>query len=161
MSVLTLVVCIGCDQATKMVAAEHLKDASPIQMFVGMLTFTLTYIENRGSWGGLGSQWPEFARQAFLLWIPTLVMLVLGVWLTRTKLPRLETLGWSLLLAGGIGNLIDRALWGKVIDFLHIQVGPVGTNVFNVADIAIMAGVILLAILSLVRPTNTTDLPAN
>jgi signal peptidase II len=50
------------------------------------------------------------------------------------------TLG-LLILAGGFGNLYDRALNdGRVVDFMHFQLGPLETGVFNVADVAIMIG---------------------
>jgi len=49
-----------------------------------------------------------------------------------------------MFLAGGVSNLVDRIAMGRVIDFLNIGVGPVRTGIFNVADVAIMAGIGLL-----------------
>jgi len=49
-----------------------------------------------------------------------------------------------LFLAGGASNLVDRIAMGTVIDFLNIGFGPVRTGIFNVADVAIMAGIGLL-----------------
>lgn len=54
-----------------------------------------------------------------------------------------------LILAGGFGNLYDRALNdGRVVDFMLLQIGPLKTGVFNVADIAIMAGLFAFIFLS-------------
>ena len=56
-------------------------------------------------------------------------------------------MGCTLLLAGAVGNLIDRIrLDGLVIDFLNLGIGPLRTGIFNVADMAIMAGAVLLVI---------------
>ena len=55
---------------------------------------------------------------------------------------------YSLVIAGGIGNLIDRAIYGYVVDFLWMGIpNGLGTNIFNVADVSIMIGVITLLVL--------------
>lgn len=58
----------------------------------------------------------------------------------KTKRPLIYSISLSLILAGALGNLIDRLLWGYVVDFLDFRVWPV----FNVADSAITIGAILL-----------------
>ena len=64
-----------------------------------------------------------------------------------------------LALAGGIGNLIDRVLHnGLVIDFLNLGIGPVRTGIFNVADMALMAGAI--ALLLTCRGKRTASTPS-
>ncbi len=63
----------------------------------------------------------------------------------KTDLGRPQMLAVALLLAGGIGNLLDRVFHGGlVIDFLNMGIGPLRTGIFNVADMAIMAGFALL-----------------
>ena len=54
------------------------------------------------------------------------------------------TAGLTLLIAGGLGNLIDRLVYGYVTDFLNVGIGSLRTGIFNVADMAIMLGVGLL-----------------
>ena len=54
-------------------------------------------------------------------------------------------LGVALLIAGGGSNWLDRITRGSVIDFLNVGIGPVRTGVFNVADVAIVMGVALIA----------------
>ncbi|NOU23715.1 MAG: signal peptidase II, partial [Methyloglobulus sp.] len=62
---------------------------------------------------------------------------------------------YSLLLAGGAGNLIDRVMCGYVVDFMNIGVGSLRTGIFNVADIAVSVGVLILIADSLYgRKTN-------
>ena len=51
--------------------------------------------------------------------------------------------GLTLILAGAIGNMIDRILYGKVVDFLDIMVGNFNWYIFNVADSAVTSGMIL------------------
>ena len=51
-----------------------------------------------------------------------------------------------MFLAGGLSNLVDRIAMGSVIDFLNIGIGPIRTGIFNVADVAIMAGIALLLV---------------
>jgi signal peptidase II len=61
------------------------------------------------------------------------------------KLDLAQLTGLALATSGGIGNLIDRITnEGRVIDFVSVGIGPVRTGIFNVADMAIMAGVVLL-----------------
>ena len=79
-----------------------------------------------------------FYRAASFL-IGTLIMAVRYQW------SRLAAAGLLLFVAGGMSNLIDRIAMGSVIDFLNIGIGPFRTGIFNVADVAIMAGVALLA----------------
>ena len=64
---------------------------------------------------------------------------------------KLRWRGWGLIAvalfaSGGASNLIDRLVRGSVIDFMNVGVGPVRTGIFNVADVAVMAGAALLAV---------------
>ena len=77
--------------------------------------------------------------------------LALGV---RGGFSRLGQAGLLLFLAGGTSNLIDRVTLGRVIDFLNVGIGQLRTGIFNVADMAIVAGVVIL-IVEGVRKTYT------
>ena len=89
------------------------------------------------------------------IWILTVavgVLLVgLGWVLFRKRLGAWTTVALSLLLAGGIGNWIDRAFRPshRVVDFMNMGLGGLRTGIFNVADMAITAGVIILLVQSL------------
>jgi signal peptidase II len=67
--------------------------------------------------------------------------------------------GLALIFAGGASNLLDRVAHGSVIDFMNVGVGPLRTGIFNVADVAIMAGVALL-LLTRTRGTNADPIPS-
>ncbi|MGD9854275.1 MAG: signal peptidase II [Planctomycetaceae bacterium] len=142
---LVLVTCVGCDQATKQYAVANLKGAPP-QSYWGD-TFRIQYAENRGAFLSLGADWAPMQR--FLLFtvvngfvLPALALFVLF----RRDIDRLSLMALALILAGGVGNLIDRVTTDEavVIDFLNMGIGGLRTGVFNVADMAITAGFLLL-----------------
>ena len=132
----------GCDRVTKHLAVTTLA-GMPERSYLGD-TIRLDYHENAGGFLSAGATWrPEVRAAVFLIGnglflLGTLIMAVKFTW------SRLAGTGLLLFLAGGISNLVDRIAMGRVIDFLNIGVGPVRTGIFNVADIAIMAGIGLL-----------------
>jgi signal peptidase II len=140
-----LLPCIACDQATKILAVDHLKGAAPVEVVAGF--FRLTYAENPGAFLSLGRSLPEGVRQAVLIGIVAVMLLGVSWVLLRKHLPPLAFVGLGLLLAGGLGNLIDRVArdGGRVVDFAVLRAGPLQTGVFNVADVQIVAAALLLA----------------
>jgi signal peptidase II len=73
-------------------------------------------------------------------------------YLLVSPLPRVTAVALSLICGGGCGNLIDRiAHGGYVIDFLNVGVGGLRTGIFNIADMAIMAGALLMVLPSAKR----------
>jgi signal peptidase II len=154
-----LVSCIGCDQATKQLAVQMLQ-GTPRQSFFAD-TFRLEFALNPGGLLSLGSNLPEGARQAVFVGLNAVVMLGLSAYLLfKRQLPWLLFTSITLILAGGISNLIDRiSNRGLVIDFLNLGIGPVRTGVFNVADIAVTAGAIGIAWLSFFPRERTIPVP--
>lgn len=139
--VLTIVLMsVGIDQATKLVARAVLRDAGRIDV-VGTVAI-LTYAENSGAFLGLGSDWPPGLRAAvFGLFSGLLVVAVLVYLFTADRLSRAQTVGLALLAGGGAGNMIDRiAYGGRVTDFMNLGLGRLRTGIFNAADVFIMAG---------------------
>jgi len=80
--------------------------------------------------------------------------------LLRDRRPRLAPLGLALVFAGGASNLVDRIVRGSAVDFLNVGVGPLRTGIFNVADVAITLGVVLLVLRRRGIPHEAGDLPA-
>jgi len=82
--------------------------------------------------------------QAILLAVKAVAVIVLAIWMARSR-SRLATLALGLIIGGAIGNAIDRLAYGAVVDFalFHIQIGGKAFDwyVFNLADVAIVAGV--------------------
>lgn len=138
-SLFVFLLVLALDQVSKFWAVETLK-GQPAQEYLSL--FTLTYAQNSGAWGSLGANWSPGLRSAFLIAMPAVILLLLAVYVFRQpKLELIEGVGCAFLLAGGIGNLIDRVRFQYVIDFLYIGYGRIGTNIFNIADMAVLVGV--------------------
>jgi signal peptidase II len=139
---LLVVSTIGCDRLTKRLATAELRHG-PTRSYLGD-TVRLTYAENEGAFLGLGSSLPPGVR-FWLLTAGSAAALAGLLWLPRrARLGVAGLAGMSLVLAGGASNLWDRARVGAVVDFLNLGVGPLRTGIFNVADVAITAGVLLV-----------------
>ncbi|MCX5496323.1 signal peptidase II [Kaistia dalseonensis] len=72
-------------------------------------------------------------------------LIVLYLWKSATEGGTLVAVGFALIVGGAVGNLIDRAIHGYVIDFLYLHIGGRGFFVFNLADVALTIGPVLLA----------------
>ncbi len=135
--------CVGCDQGTKALAQATLASAD-LGSFLGD-TLRIQLALNDGAFLGLGGSLPEPWRSVLLSGGVGLLLLgVLGHALfSNTNLASL--VGLALVFAGGASNLADRLLHaGRVVDFLNLGIGPLRTGIFNVADVALVAGVLVL-----------------
>jgi signal peptidase II len=156
-ALLMLLAVLTLDQATKYWAQHTLADHPPEHYF-GVLT--LIYAKNFGAWGSLGASWGPAARWVVLSVIPGILLLVFWLYtLQRRATSATELMGISILVAGGYGNLIDRFRLGYVQDFLYLGYGSIGTNIFNVADMAILVGVGLMVYGSQKRERHEKALP--
>ncbi len=130
------------DCASKRVAVEHLSPAYVPHDVVGdVVRFTLAYNQRAamGLSAGSASRWILSAIAAALL-------IATAVWVLRTERrdPRLFS-GIALVAAGALGNLVDRLRWDRgVVDFIDIGMGDTRFWIFNVADVAITVGAIVL-----------------
>jgi signal peptidase II len=109
--------------------------------------FALTYVRNTGAaFGILAGRLAGF-RVPALLAVSVLALFVL-LWFVRS-IPadrRAVIIACGSVLGGAIGNMIDRAAYGEVIDFLDVYVGTYHWPAFNVADAAITVGVVVLCL---------------
>ena len=150
--------CVGCDQATKSVARSFLS-GSATRTFLGD-TVRLHLVYNKGGFLSLGASLPEHWRRG--LFIVGTVCLLAGMlafaFLSKSR-SLSRVLAVALVFAGGAGNLFDRiAYGGGVVDFINIGVGPVRTGIFNVADVVIFIGLVILCSTAW-RRENTERLP--
>lgn len=138
-----LAVVVLLDRATKVIAQHFLELSLPIPLWGDIVRFE--YAENTGAFLSLGAGLPESVRFMLFGVIVALLLVVMVVYLvrSRTLLPW-EAIALSLVVGGGTGNLFDRLTAGYVVDFVSIGIGSVRTGIFNVADVAITAGVLLL-----------------
>jgi signal peptidase II len=138
---------VGCDQATKRAARERLRGAGTV-LLAGEYVI-LVYAENTGGFLGLGASLPRPLRVLTFIAFPLLVLGLSLAYVLRAARVAWPTLaGFALMLGGGAGNLIDRlAFDGRVTDFINLGIGRLRiTGIFNVADLAVMAGCLLLLI---------------
>ena len=158
---LAVVVTLGvaADQITKQLADARLKDRGIVPVIEGF--FRLDYSRNPGAFFSLGAEMSPGIRRAFFV-IATLGAVALIGHLYKKAEPPQKALRWALalLLAGAIGNLIDRALWGEVIDFLHLHWQEVfHWATFNLADIYITVGLVLL-VWDMIKPRKKSAAPS-
>ena len=143
----TALLVILLDQFTKQLAVRHLaENTGSVTLIADWLK--LTYAENTGIAFGvsLGSQWVLVTVTALIL-----AALLFFVYFSKNRRPLFLTT-FGLILGGGIGNLIDRATVGSVVDFIHLDLYKgylFGTwvslwPVFNLADSAITIGACIL-----------------
>ncbi len=117
--------------------------------------FNLVLVWNRGvSFGLMGTNDAELQRWV-LVGIALAVAAVLAVWLARGVADAWQRWSFRLIIAGAVGNAIDRVLHGAVVDFLDFHYGGWHWPAFNVADSAIVVGAVLLVADGL-RPKRVT-----
>lgn len=146
---------IVIDHATKYAAWTFLRGTAT-QRYLGD-AIRLSYHENPGAFLSMGATLPPLLRTLIFSGLVSLFLIYLLYFLLTDKgLSSGAVAFGSLMFAGGLGNLIDRLFFeGGVIDFLNVGIGSLRTGIFNVADMAIMAGVIGFFIYG--RPTPLLD----
>jgi signal peptidase II len=136
---------VALDQLTKLVALDRLPLGASMPVIDGFLSLTL--VLNPGLAFGLLGTIPTAWR-----WVVAALSLVALAVLARVALRVLPTGGWlgrlaiGLIFGGAVGNLIDRARFGAVVDFVDVHWRGWHWPAFNVADSAITVGVTLLAL---------------
>ena len=136
------------DQATKWWILNHVMDPPRVIPVTGFFNLVLGF--NTGVSFGLFGEAPAWLLMAFIL--PMVAGLL--VWMTRTD-SRLTAIALGLVVGGAFGNLLDRLRHGAVTDFLDFYVGAYHWPAFNFADVAIVSGVGLLLIESVLAREET------
>jgi signal peptidase II len=139
---------VGCDRITKHLASAHLTGQLVDHAYLNGL-LRLEYAENTGGFLSLGAALPAGLRNSIFIFGATVVLCVIAVMVWTCRLNTATAGGLSLVLAGGSSNLFDRVVHGGVIDFLNVGLGPVRTGIFNIADVAICTGLLLIAFTSI------------
>lgn len=125
------------DYFTKLIAVSRLKGEDPVPIIRGILRFS--YVENPGAaWGMLANH-----RWVFMVF-SVLAIAAIAAYLIRRDPPILLCVSLSLILSGGIGNMIDRTFRGAVVDFIEFYLFEF--PVFNVADCLVVIGSGLLIV---------------
>jgi signal peptidase II len=134
------------DQLSKLLVYGYLKPNESLEV-TSFLSFShvhnygaaFSFLANEDGW-----------QQYFLVMVSSIASLAIAIWMAKTtKQQVFKLLALSLILSGAVGNLIDRAALGFVIDFIDFHYQTFYFPVFNVADMAISAGVVLLILTDL------------
>ena len=134
---LIILLLVGIDQLSKILALKYLKCVESIPIIQNM--FHLTYVENRGAAFGV------FQNNQIIFVIVALIASIYGLYyLHKNKVNILGKVSILLIISGALGNLIDRVRLGFVVDYFDFRI--IWEYVFNIADIFVVLGTILLCI---------------
>ena len=136
---------IGCDQLTKTVVREHVDYDEQIPVIKNH--FTILKVENSGAFLSSGESLPIPVKFVLLSLLPLFILgYALYFLMIKRNLNRFLMIGISCIIGGGLGNLYDRMVFGSVTDFLHLDFVIFQTGVFNLADLSISLGTLLILI---------------
>lgn len=142
---LIALVVVFLDRLAKWAVARNLALHESIQVIPDF--FRITHVENRGAAFGLFADSPSEWKIAVLVLFSVVALVIVSALLWRNSHSITTTgVGLALILGGALGNLWDRLLSGRVVDFLLFYVGQYQWPAFNVADSAIVIGAALLVI---------------
>ena len=131
------------DQAAKWIVTVPLSlETKPYGQIELLPFFNLTWAQNYGISLSMFSDQSPTTRWV-LVAVTGIVALAVAVWMTREK-AKGDVIALALILGGALGNVIDRLLYGHVIDFLDFHLGGWHFPAFNLADSAITVGAVLL-----------------
>lgn len=144
--ILVIALCAVCDQALKAIAGKWLASSAPVSLWNDLVRFE--YSENTGALLSLGADLPRLVRLlATAAFTSITLTAALALAFDARGLNWVQIFGVSLVAGGGVGNLIDRLFNdGAVVDFVSLGVGPLRTGIFNLADVAIIGGVLMLLV---------------
>lgn len=139
-----LLACVGCDHASKQAAVSLMAESGSLELAGGLLRFELA--SNPGAFMSVGAELPEALRSFFLLGCVPLLIAWVCLYLARFAVEsRAKIAALGVLAGGGLANWLDRLLHdGTVTDFVSIGIGGVRTGIFNLADLAVIVGVVWL-----------------
>jgi len=143
------------DQVSKLYIVSHLALHEDVVLIPNWLD--ITYTLNPGAAFSLFAGMPAWFRSSLLLGLAAGAIVFLTVLLIRDPRSNLTSVSLALILAGAIGNLLDRIWRGPVVDFILVHYYNHNYPVFNVADSAITIGVVLILITSLKSSTGTNS----
>ena len=152
LTTIIILLSIACDQISKVWARNNLESYTE-KNIIGEV-FSLIKVENTGAFLGMGSELSETLRVLLLIILPVIVLVSITVYTYIDKsLDKISIIGFSFIIGGGISNIFDRIMFGSVTDFLYLNFGGIfKTGIFNVADLWVTTGMILILISSFKKP---------
>ena len=141
LSIVLVIVLLGIDLLLKYLVSTYLTTVNIIDNF-----FSLTYVLNDGAAFSL------FASRTYLLILIAIICLFFIIYELKNNLDdRVLSIGYSLALAGLLGNFLDRLIDGYIIDYLSFKILGYNYPIFNFADILIVVGIIIVIIKEILK----------
>lgn len=135
------------DQLVKLYIVRHFKLFEQIDLVPHWLA--ITYTLNSGAAFSLFATLAPAVRETMLDGLAAAAVLVLGVLLARGARPPIVSAAFALIMGGAAGNLLDRVMRGRVVDFIYVHYYAWSYPVFNIADSAITIGVAIILLHSM------------
>ena len=132
--IVLILILVGADQLSKYLIDSYMLEGETLPIINDF--FHLTYVKNRGIAFGM------FQGKLDIISIATIIAIAYYLYKERNKLSMIEKMGFIYILAGAIGNMIDRAFRGFVVDMVDFR--GVWSYVFNLADVWINIGVVFV-----------------
>ncbi len=149
---------IGCDQVSKTMIRHQVNAEDNLEYLNGH--FVITSVENKGAFLSLGHNITGLLHNVLFIVLPAAFMLgLLAYLLFKPALNRWLMVALTFLAGGGIGNLYDRAAHGSVTDFIYMHWGIMHTGIFNMADVSVTTGAIMLLVYAWTGKGQTNALP--
>ena len=146
-----IILSVFLDQFSKFWIRNNIESYNEIEL-IGSF-FTLIRVENSGAFLGMGSELSNIPKLILLIIFPIVVLVAVSIYTyIDKKLDNLSLIGFSFIIGGGIANIFDRIVYGSVTDFLYINLGFFKTGIFNIADLSVTTGLILILIASFKKP---------
>jgi len=135
---------VGCDYSSKSIAKDKLK-GKPVHSYLGG-NIELVYAENSGGMLSLGNDLPNNLRVLiFKIFVAIVMCLLFFYGVFKRGIRKWSLVALILIISGGVGNLIDRIMnEGKVVDFIVMNLYNFHTGIFNIADVYVTTGIIIL-----------------
>lgn len=135
----------SCDQISKNIVRNKTKSNEIIHVLKDILI--LKKVENTGAALGLGGNLPSTLKTIYFKILPVVFLLFLfRMILIETEFSKLLVVGLGFAIGGGAGNLYDRIVYGSVTDFIILEAGILKAVIFNIADVSIIVGIVLVFI---------------
>ena len=141
---------IVIDQVSKFWVRVSVETYEHIQILGDL--FILTKVENSGAFLGMGSNLNPTLKLILLLILPVVILGIVLIHVFKDKtIDKLSLIGFACIIGGGFANIYDRIRYGSVTDFFHIDLGGVfRTGIFNLADMSVTFGMILILVASFI-----------
>lgn len=137
--IILIIAAFALDRITKIIVIKNIEYLSRMDIIDHFLS--LTYVKNTGA------AWSILENKQLLLIIISIVFLGIILYIAlKEKMTKINILQYGLIIGGGLGNLYDRIFLKYVVDFISIEIFNYNFPIFNVADMCICIGVILLII---------------